>query len=173
MLSVRTSNADPQTLAAAVTREIHSLDKDLPVTQVSTFDQILSREASPKRFNAGLFSIFAALALLLAATGVYGVTSYTVAERTHEIGIRMALGAQQADVLKLFIREGMTVVLLGVLIGLGSAVALTRLLASLLFGVSATDATSFGLAAGGLLLVALFACWIPRVARRKSIRWWR
>jgi ABC-type antimicrobial peptide transport system permease subunit len=109
---------------------------------------------APKRFNTGLLAIFAALALLLATTGVYGVTAYTVAQRTQEVGIRMALGARPGDVLRLFLGEGMRLVLAGVALGMGCAFALTRLLSSLLFGVSATDRTTFVIVAIGLPLVA-------------------
>ncbi|MGH9958065.1 MAG: FtsX-like permease family protein, partial [Pyrinomonadaceae bacterium] len=165
-LSVRTTASNPEALAAAITREIHTLDKDLPVTDVTTLSEILAREASPRRFNAGLLSLFAAIALLLAAIGVYGVTSYTVAQRTHEVGIRMAIGAQKSDVLKLFLREGLKLVLLGLGIGLVAAFALTRLIQSLLFGVSPTDGGTFALVAVGLLAVALLACYIP--ARRAT-----
>jgi putative ABC transport system permease protein len=121
---------------------------------------------SPKRFNAGLLSLFAGLALVLAAIGVYGVTSYTVAQRTHEVGIRMAIGAQKSDVLKLFMWEGLKLVLAGLVIGLAGAFALTRLIQSLLFGVSATDGPTFALVGLGLLMVALLACYIP--ARRAT-----
>ncbi|MBA2527824.1 MAG: ABC transporter permease [Pyrinomonadaceae bacterium] len=166
MLSVRTTSNNPQNLVAAITREIHSLDKDVPVTEVTTLTELLAREVSPKRFNAGLLSLFAGLALVLAAIGVYGVTSYTVAQRTHEVGIRMAIGAQKSDVLKLFMREGLKLVLAGLVIGLAGAFALTRLLQSLLFGVSATDGPTFALVAMELLVVALLACYIP--ARRAT-----
>jgi putative ABC transport system permease protein len=166
VLSVRAVHSDPQSLAVAISHEIHTLDKDLPVTEVSTLEQILAREVSPKRFNTGLLSILAALALMLAAIGVYGVTSYTVAQRTHEVGIRMAVGADKTDVLKLFMREGLKLVLGGIVIGLAGAFALTRLMASLLFGVSPTDAATFGLVALALLVVALLACYIP--ARRAT-----
>lgn len=166
VLSVRTSNTDPQNLVAAITSEIHSLDKDLPVSEISTLEEILAREVSPKKFNTGLLSVFAALALLLAAIGVYGVTSYAVTQRTHEIAIRMAIGAQRIDVMKLFMREGLKLVLGGIVIGLAGAFALTRLMASLLFGVSPTDATTFALVAIILLAVALLACYIP--ARRAT-----
>ena len=165
-LSVRTAGSNPQNLVAAITREIHAIDKDLPVTEVTTLTEILAREVSPKRFNAGLLSLFAGIALALAAIGVYGVTSYTVAQRTHEVGIRMAVGAQKSDVLKLFMSEGLKLVLAGIAIGLAGAFALTRLLASLLFGVSATDAPTFALVGSTLLLVALLACYIP--ARRAT-----
>ncbi|MCU1267450.1 MAG: hypothetical protein JWM21_3768 [Acidobacteria bacterium] len=166
VLSVRSTNADPQNLVAAITREIHALDKDLPVTEIATLDDVLAREVSPKRFSTGLLSIFAGLAMLLAAIGVYGVTSYTVVQRTHEVGIRMAIGAQRRDVLKLFMGEGLKLVVVGIALGLAGAFALTRLLASLLFGVSTTDATTFVLVALALLVVALLACYIP--ARRAT-----
>ncbi len=108
-----------------------------------------------------LFSIFAALALVLAVTGVYGVLAYSVSQRTHEVGIRMALGAGRRDVLRLFMGQGMRLVLLGLVIGLGGAFALTRLMSSLLFGVSSTDAATFVLVAVGLMLVGVFACYLP------------
>jgi len=165
-LLVRTTSSNPQSLVAAITREIHSLDKDLPVTEVTTLAEILAREVSPKLFNTRLLSLFAGLALALAAIGVYGVTSYTVAQRTHEVGIRMAIGAQKSDVLKLFMREGLKLILAGLVIGLAGAFALTRLIQSLLFGVSATDGPTFALVGMGLLVVALLACYIP--ARRAT-----
>jgi predicted permease len=165
-LSVRTINSNPQNLVADITREIHALDKDVPVTEVATLTQILAREVSPKRFTAGLLSLFAGIALALAAIGVYGVTSYTVAQRTHEVGIRMAIGAQKSDVLKLFMGEGLKLVLTGLAIGLAGAFALTRLLASLLFGVSATDPLTFTMVAVALLVIVLLACYIP--ARRAT-----
>jgi len=166
VLSVRTTNTEPQNLSMAIAGEIHSLDKDLPVTEVAMFNEILSREVSPKRFNTGLLSIFAALALVLAATGVYGVTSYAVAERTHEVGIRMALGARERDVLRLFMSQGMELVLSGVALGLVGAFALTRVMTSLLFGVSATDAVTFATVSVGLTTIALLACYLP--ARRAT-----
>ncbi|MEK6281443.1 MAG: ABC transporter permease [Acidobacteriota bacterium] len=165
-LSVRTTNIDQEGMVAAISRDIQSVDKDLPVAEVAALEEILAREVSPRNFNAGLLSVFAALALLLAAIGVYGVTSYTVAQRTHEVGIRMAIGAQKRDVLKLFMREGLKLVLAGLVIGLAGAFALTRLLASLLFGVSPTDGWTFATVAVCLLVVALLACYIP--ARRAT-----
>ena len=113
-----------------------------------------------------LFSLFAGLALVLAVTGVYGVISYSVARRTHEVGIRMALGAGRRDVLRLFIGQGMRLVLAGLVAGLGVAFALTRLMRALLFGVSTTDAATFGVVAVGLVVVGLFACYLP--ARRAT-----
>ncbi|MDX6498753.1 MAG: hypothetical protein QOG23_2013 [Blastocatellia bacterium] len=165
-LSVRTINNDPQNLVASITREIHTLDKDVPVTEVATLTEILAREVSPKRFTAGLLSLFAGIALTLAAIGVYGVTSYTVAQRTHEVGIRMAIGAQKSDVLKLFMGEGLKLVLTGLAIGLAGAFALTRLLGSLLFEVSTTDPLTFTMVGLVLLVIVLLACYIP--ARRAT-----
>src|ERR1051325_8626641 len=146
-LSVRTNNPDQKSLIAGISGAIHALDKDLPVSDITSFENILAREAAPKRFNTGLLSLFAVLALFLAAIGIYGVTSYTVAQRTHEVGIRMAIGAQKSDVLKMFLREGLKLVMAGLVIGLAGAFALTRLIASLLFGVSPTDAPTFALVA--------------------------
>jgi putative ABC transport system permease protein len=145
---------------------VHEVDKDLPIVEVATLDQVLAREAASRRFNAALFSIFALLAVVLAATGVYGVIAYSVARRTQEIGIRMALGAQRRDVLGLFVSDGMRLVLLGLVIGLASAFALTRLMSSLLFGVSATDLMTFAIVAISLFVVGLVACYWP--ARRAT-----
>jgi predicted permease len=165
-LSIRSSTSDPESLTTAVVRAVHEIDKDLPVDEVNTLPEILAREASPRRFNAMLFSVFAALALVLAATGVYGVLSYSVSQRTHEVGIRMALGAGQRDVLRLFMGQGMRLVLLGLIIGLGGAFALTRLMSSLLFGVSTSDKTTFAVVALVLMGVGVLACYLP--ARRAT-----
>ena len=151
---------------ANIKRAVHEVDKDLPIAEVATLDQVLSREAAPRRFNATLFSIFAVLALVLAATGVYGVIAYSVARRTQEIGIRMALGAERRHVLGLFVSNGMRLVLAGLVIGLASAFALTRLMSSLLFGVSATDVATFAIVAVSLCVVGLLACYLP--ARRAT-----
>ena len=165
-LSIRSSTSDPEALTAAVVRAVHEIDRDLPVNEVMTLEDILAREASPRRFNAMLFSVFAALALVLAATGVYGVLSYSVSQRTHEVGIRMALGAGRRDVLRLFMGQGMALVLLGLAIGLGGAFVLTRLMSSLLFGVSTTDAVTFVVVALVLMVVGVLACYLP--ARRAT-----
>jgi predicted permease len=165
-LSIRAKDLDPVSLTAAVTNAIHQVDKDLPVNEVATFESILARESSPRRFSAVLFATFAALALVLAATGVYGVLSYAVSQRTHEVGIRMALGAGRRDVLRLFMGQGMTLVLLGLALGIAGAFALTRLMSSLLFGVSTTDLMTFVAVAVGAIVVGLFACYIP--ARRAT-----
>ncbi|HEU4713065.1 MAG TPA: ABC transporter permease [Pyrinomonadaceae bacterium] len=165
-LAMRTKGVEPETLTAAVTNAIHEVDKDLPVAEVATLETLLARESSPRRFNAVLFAVFATLALVLALTGVYGVLSYSVSQRTHEVGIRMALGAGRRDVLRLFLRQGMTLVFVGLVIGLAGALALTRLMSSLLFGVSTTDTLTFVSVAIGLVIVGLFACYIP--ARRAT-----
>jgi putative ABC transport system permease protein len=166
MLSVRSTTTDVKALSAGIMRAVQSIDKDLPIVDVATFDDVLARESSTRRFNAVLFSIFAALALVLALTGVYGVLAYSVSQRTHEVGIRMALGAGHRDVLRLFMGQGMRLVLIGLVIGLGGAFALTRLMSSLLFGVSTTDAATFVAVAVGLTLVGVLACYLP--ARRAT-----
>lgn len=150
----------------AIREAIQSIDKDLPVFGVNTMERRLSQSILPQRLNMWLISIFAATALVLAAIGLYGVMSYSVAESTREIGIRMALGARPADVLKLIISQGMKVLLIGLAIGLGAAFALTRLMGSLLFGVTATDAVTFISVSVLLAVVALLACFIP--ARRAA-----
>jgi putative ABC transport system permease protein len=166
MLLIRSSTGDVQALTATVKRAVQAVDKDVPIAEVATFEDVLARESSTRRFNAILFSIFAVLALVLAATGVYGVLSYSVSQRTQEVGIRMALGAGTRDVLRLFIGQGMRLVLLGLVIGLGGAFALTRLMSSLLFGVSTTDTLTFVAVGVGLSIVGVAACYLP--ARRAT-----
>jgi putative ABC transport system permease protein len=166
VLSIRANNVDAKALTASVMSIVHDVDKDLPIAEVATLDDVLARESSTRRFNTMLFSVFAALALALAVTGVYGVLSYSVSQRTHEVGIRMALGAGRRDVLRLFMQQGMRLVLLGLVIGLGGAFVLTRLMSSLLFGISATDKVTFILVALGLTLVGMCASYLP--ARRAT-----
>jgi putative ABC transport system permease protein len=166
ILSVRSSKVDPGTLVAGIKREIYAVDSDLPVTEVSTLPDLLAREVSSREFNTWLFAVLAGLALVLALTGVYGVISYSVARRTHEVGIRMALGAGHRQVLRLFISQGMKLIIAGLVAGLAGSFILTRMMASLLFGVSTTDKTTFGVVALGLLVVGLLACYVP--ARRAT-----
>ncbi len=166
MTIVIRTTVDPQSLAMAAQDAVRSLDRNLPVSNVTTMEQVITDTLWQQRFNLQLIGIFAALALALAAIGLYGVMSYSVAHRTREVGLRMALGAQRGDVLKLVVWQGMKLALVGVALGLLASVALTRLMEKLLFGVSATDLTTFAAIAGLLTLVALVACWIP--ARRAT-----
>jgi putative ABC transport system permease protein len=164
-LVIRTAS-DPLAMTKAVRDAIWSLDKDLPVANMRTMEQVLAERTAPRRLNMMLLGLFAAVALVLAAVGLYGVMSYSVTQRTHEIGIRMALGAQPRDVLKLVVGQAVMLSLAGVGIGLAAAFALTRLMATLLFGVSATDPVTFGAIALLLTVVALVASFIP--ARRAA-----
>ena len=157
---------DPANLAAAVRREVKAIDPEQPVAAIKTMDEWLSTAASAPRYRTSLLGLFALVALVLACTGIYGVMSYTVAQRTHEIGVRMALGASRIDVLKLVIRQGMGLVGIGVAVGLLAALALTRVMSSLLFGVTPKDPLTFTGVALFLTLVALLACYIP--ARRAT-----
>jgi putative ABC transport system permease protein len=164
-MAIRTA-AEPAGLIPAIRREIWSEDNDLPLANISTLEQLLSKTIAQRRFNLLLLGLFSGLALVLAVVGIYGVVSYAVTQRTHEIGIRLALGAQQGDVRKLVIRQGMIPVVGGIAIGLSGALALTRLMKSLLFGVSATDPLTFAVIALLLTFVALLACFVP--ARRAT-----
>lgn len=159
-LIVRTAG-NPTDALVTVRNAVESLDKNLPLYDVKTMRQHLGVALLPARLAGGALGIFGLLALLLAAAGLYGVMSNAVAGRTREIGIRMALGADTFEVLRLILQQGMKLVLIGLAIGLAAALALTRLLKSLLFGVSTTDPLTFGVIAGLLTLVALLACWIP------------
>jgi putative ABC transport system permease protein len=160
ILAVRFS-ADPLNLIDTVRGEVRALDKDLPLADTQTLETIAATAVAGRRFTLWLVGFFALTAMALAAIGIYSVLSYLVAQRTREIGLRMALGAQLGNVLKLVIRQGMTLVLLGIASGMAAAFALTRLIRGLLFEVSATDPLAFALAAALLALVALLACYIP------------
>jgi putative ABC transport system permease protein len=164
-LVVRTTT-DPRTLITAVQNEVRAMDQELPVYNVKTMEEYISATVAAPRFNTTLLVIFASVALVLTIVGLYGVMSYSVAQRTNEIGIRMALGAQTRDVLRLIVSQGFKLVLLGLGLGMLGAFALMRVLASLLFGVSARDPYTFGVVAIVLASVALLACYIP--ARRAS-----
>jgi len=162
-LAVRTSG-DAALLVAALRRDIQSIDPDVTLAQIGTMEQALTMSVSQPRFDTMLLSLFAGIALLLAAIGIYGLIAYSVAQRTHEFGIRMALGAKRTNVLGMVLREGLKMTVLGVAIGLLAAAVLTRLMASLLFGVSATDPLTFAGVGAILAMVALTACLVP--ARR-------
>jgi putative ABC transport system permease protein len=162
-LSVRTGVA-PMTLAATVRSKIEEVDRDVAISEMKTMDELLDQSVAQRKFSTLLMELFSGLALVLAAVGIYGVMSYSVTQRTHEIGIRMALGAQTHDVLKMVVGHGMTLVLIGVGIGLAGALAVTRIMSSLLYGVSATDPLTFICVSLILGSVALVACLVP--ARR-------
>jgi putative ABC transport system permease protein len=157
---------DPLALTSAVRSEMRQLDDAVPVNGLRSMEQLVGRSVAPQRFNMSLLGLFAALGLILAAVGIYGVMAYGVSQRMHEIGLRMALGAQARDVMKMTLRQGMTLAMIGVVIGLIASYALTRLMKTLLFGVSATDPLTFTVIALSLALVALLACWLP--ARRAT-----
>ena len=161
MTLVVRAGVDPKALISAIRDEVWAVDKDQPVTDAKTMGQYVSDSVSRRRFNALLLTTFASLALILASVGIYGVMAYSVSQRVHEIGIRVALGAQSSDVIKLVIGRGIMLVLAGVAIGLGGALALTRVMTSLLYGVSATDPMTFA-----VVPVALLASYIP--ARRAT-----
>jgi putative ABC transport system permease protein len=160
------TQANPESMAQTVKQQIWKIDPQLPVTDVKTMNEVSAASFAARRFNMLLLGIFAGLALVLSAVGIYGVMSYAVTQRTQEIGIRMALGARATDVLKLIIRNGLMLTLLGVAIGTAGAFALTRLLATLLFGVTPTDKPTFIAVSAVLILVALLACYLP--ARRAT-----
>jgi putative ABC transport system permease protein len=162
---VRTA-ADPASLAVAARGQVKLLDKDLPLFGVETLDEYVGQSLAPPRFVALLLGIFAGIALLLAAVGIYGVIAFSVAQRTHEIGIRMALGAGKGDVLRMVVGQGLRLALIGVAVGIAGALALTRFLSTLLYGVKPTDPLTFIAVSLILIAVALLACYIP--ARRAA-----
>ena len=164
-LVLRTTS-NPQELTGAIRREVAQLDPDLPVSEVATMDEVVAESIWQPRLYATLFGAFAAGALLLALIGIYGVMAFLVQTRTHEIGVRMALGASTRDVFKLIVGRGMKLTAVGVLIGVGGAIALTRLMHSLLFNTSATDPVTFILISLLLSVAAFLACYIP--ARRAA-----
>jgi putative ABC transport system permease protein len=157
---------DAAAMAGAVKREILAVDKEQAVSNIATLEELLNESILLRRLFMLLLVVFALIGLVLAAVGIYGVMSYAVTQRTQEIGIRMALGARAADVLKLVVGNGMRLALIGVALGLIIAFALTRLMETVLFGVTPTDAITFTIVASGLIGVALVACYIP--ARRAT-----
>ncbi len=164
-LVMRTRN-DALSVAASARDVIRSLDAQQPVADVQTMQSLLAKSVARARFSTQLLTVFAAVALLLAGVGIYGVISYVVTQRSHEFGVRMALGAQTRDVLKLVLKNGMMLALAGIVLGLAGAFALTRWMASLLFGVTPTDSITFATVATILFVVAVLACYIP--ARRAT-----
>jgi putative ABC transport system permease protein len=165
MLVVR-SQVDPATIVPGIRQELAKLDPELPLSAVTTIQQAMDRSLVTTRLTNSLLTGFAVTALLLALTGIYGVISLNVANRRNEFGIRLALGAQTSNVLRLILGQGLRLALIGVALGLIAAVALTRLLQGLLFGISASDPLTFTVVAFLLVGVALLACWIP--ARRAT-----
>jgi putative ABC transport system permease protein len=164
-LVVRTA-MDPSGLRQALSKAVHEINKDQTLTEVKTLDQIKAETMATNRLRSLLLTVFASIAVLLAAIGIYGVISYSVEQRTREIGIRAALGASRGDLLQLILRSGMLMAGVGLVLGLGGAFGLTRLLANLLFGVGERDPMTIGAVAGILTCVALLACYIP--ARRAT-----
>ncbi len=164
-LMLRT-RGDAGLVAAAARNVIHSLDPQQPIGEVSTMEALLSTSVSRARFSAWLLTVFSFVALVMAAVGIYGVMSYSVLQRTHEIGVRMALGAQRLDVLKLMVRRGIVLGIVGVVAGVLVSFGLTRLIATLLFEVTATDTSTFAIVSVGLFVVTLIACYVP--ARRAT-----
>jgi putative ABC transport system permease protein len=164
-LIVRTA-MNPTVLAAAVQREVGALDKDQPVSSVRTLEEVVAEAVGPQRFAMILLGAFAALALVLASVGIYGVMAYSVSQRTHEIGVRMARGACGRNVLGMVVGEALVLTLAGAILGLAGALALTRLLSSLLYNVRPTDPLTLALVSLALLVVSAFASYIP--ARRAT-----
>ena len=163
---VRTATP-PFSMVPAIRDALQQLDKDQPMAKISTMDQLISDSVARSRFTMLLLSIFAGLALTLACIGIYGVIAYSVAQRTHEIGIRLALGAQRKDVLKLILQQGLRLALIGVVIGVSAGLLLTRLLASLLYGTKPGDPLTFAAVSALLMIVALLACYVPALRAMK------
>jgi len=160
------SSVEPTSLAGSLRQIVNEIDKSVPVSDIKTMDHIVSQSVTQPRFNLFLLGLFSAVALLLSVAGIYGVTAYTVTQRTHELGIRLALGAQVGDVLRMILGEGMAVIGIGIVIGLSAAFVLMRLLNSFLFGVSATDPFTFAAITAVLIGAGLLACYVP--ARRAT-----
>jgi putative ABC transport system permease protein len=166
-LVVRTTT-DPTALAGSIRNEVRNLEPDAAILNVRTMDEMIAQTPASfmRRFPALVISIFAGVALLLASIGIYGVVSYSVSQQTHYIGVRMALGASPSDILRMVLKQGLFLALLGVGIGVLAALGLTRLLSTLLYEVSANDVSTFAIVTGALFAVALLACYLP--ARRAT-----
>jgi putative ABC transport system permease protein len=164
-LMLRT-RGDAKSVAPAARNVIRSMDPQQPIGEVATMENLLSTSVARSRFSASLLTVFSFVALVMAAVGIYGVMSYSVLQRTHEIGVRMALGAQRFDVLKLVVKKGIVLGVIGVVAGLAASFGLTRLMSTLLFEVTATDTATFAVVSVGLFLVTLIACYVP--ARRAT-----
>jgi predicted permease len=164
-LVIRTTG-DPSSLANAVRRQIHAVDAELPISDIRTMDELMSESARSRRWTMGLLAAFAGLALVLALVGIYGVMSWSVAQRTREIGIRMALGAQSGQVLAMVLRYALRLTAIGLIIGVAGGLALRRVLSSLVFDVSTADPLIYIGAVVLMLAAALLACYVP--ARRAS-----
>ena len=157
---------DASSVAAGIRQAVHSIDKNLPVTDVNSFPQVLNTSVAQERFRTLLMASFSIIALLLAAVGIFGVISFSASQRTREIGIRMALGAERRDVLAMVVGQGLRLALIGVAVGIVGAFALTRFLSTLLYGITPTDPVTFTAVSLILVAVALLACYIP--ARRAA-----
>jgi predicted permease len=166
MTFVIRTTGDPLALAPAVQREIRALDNEQPISAVRSMNQVMGDTVARARFNTLLLVLFGVLATLLAAVGIFGVMNYSLALRTREIGLRMALGAQNRQVLLLLLRQGLVLTLIGTAIGIAGALALTRLMSTMLFGVNAADPTIFAAIVALLMFVSLIACYLP--ARRAT-----
>jgi putative ABC transport system permease protein len=176
MTLVVSCGKDPAKLASAVQTEVRAVDKDQPVSDVTPMEDVMAESMAGRRFSLVLLRIFAGLALSLAALGIYSVISYSVTQRTQELGTRMALGAQRGDIVLLVLGHGIAVILAGAVLGVIGALLLTRLLASLLFAVSPTDAAAFGVAILILITAGLAACSVPahraiQVDPARALRW--
>jgi putative ABC transport system permease protein len=165
-LVVRSAADNPLSLAASVREAIKQMDKDQYVAAIQPMTKLVAESVARRRFNALLTGVFAVVALLLASVGIFGVLNYTVAQRTQEIGLRVALGAQTRDVLRLVLGQGVRLILFGLALGLAASFALTRVLAVMLFGVTPTDPLTFVAVSFLLAIVALLSCYIP--ARRAT-----
>lgn len=168
MFWVVRTETDPLVFAAPVRYEMQQVDPQVPIGSMRSMDQYLSASVAPRRFNVSVLGLFAVVAVLLAATGIYATLSYSVSQRAHEIAIRAALGAQRRDILGLVVGQGLRPALIGVGVGLGAAVGITRTLSGLFFELNATDPATFLVLSLGLALVALAACIVPRVRATRA-----